>query len=77
VRGHGLAPHRGLGLASYLGLLLGLPTIGRAKSRLWGARDELSVEKSSVSPLTWEGDYWVGCCGRGGECGRWSFPPAI
>jgi deoxyribonuclease V len=59
--GHGLAHPRGLGLASYLGLLLNLPTVGCAKSRLWGEYKELSVGEGSVAPLTWEGQRlgWV------------------
>ena len=61
VDGHGIAHPRGLGLASYLGLQLDTPTIGCAKSRLWGEYEELHVEKGSVCPLTWEGKSlgWV------------------
>jgi deoxyribonuclease V len=61
VDGHGIAHPLGLGLASYLGLQLNVPTIGCAKSRLWGEYEELNVEKGSVSPLTWEGKRlgWV------------------
>ncbi len=52
VDGQGIAHPRRLGLASHLGLLLGIPTIGCAKSRLWGEMGELGEEKGSYCPLT-------------------------
>ncbi len=53
--GQGMAHPRGLGLASHLGLLLGLPSIGCGKSRLVGEHGEPGKEKGSVAPLVHEG----------------------
>jgi len=55
--GQGIAHPQGLGLASHLGVLLGKPTIGCAKSRLIGKFDEslLGEEKGSWVPLLHEG----------------------
>jgi len=55
VDGQGIAHPRGLGLASHVGLLVQRPTIGCAKSRLWGHFEELGEEKGSVCPLLADG----------------------
>jgi deoxyribonuclease V len=51
VDGQGLAHPRGLGLASHLGLVLDLPTIGLAKSRLVGRGEEPGQDAGAASPL--------------------------
>ena len=51
VDGQGYAHPRRLGLASHLGLLAGLPTIGCAKSRLCGEAEEPSPERGAWSAL--------------------------
>lgn len=51
VDGQGMAHPRRLGLASHLGLVLDVPTIGCAKSRLTGTFDELDEERGSVAYL--------------------------
>ena len=55
VDGQGIAHPRGLGLASHLGLVLDVPTIGAAKSRLVGAGEEPELEAGSSSPLIYQG----------------------
>lgn len=49
--GQGIAHPRRLGIASHLGLLADLPTIGVAKSRLIGSHAELSETRGSRVPL--------------------------
>lgn len=51
VDGQGQAHPRGCGLASHVGVLLDLPTIGAAKSRLFGSYREPGVERGAWSPL--------------------------
>jgi deoxyribonuclease V len=55
VDGQGIAHPRGVGLASHLGLVLDLPTIGMAKSRLVGEGPEPGWQAGSASPLLWQG----------------------
>jgi deoxyribonuclease V len=50
-----IAHPRGLGLASHLGLVLDVPTIGAAKSRLVGAGTEPKLEAGSSSTLIYQG----------------------
>ncbi|NJN04785.1 MAG: deoxyribonuclease V [Leptolyngbyaceae cyanobacterium SL_1_1] len=49
--GQGIAHPRRLGIASHLGLLVDLPSIGVAKSRLVGTHSELLPDKGSWVPL--------------------------
>lgn len=52
VDGHGIAHPRRLGIAAHLGVLVDLPTIGVAKSRLVGRHDEPAQMRGSWTPLT-------------------------
>jgi deoxyribonuclease V len=54
--GQGIAHPRRLGLASHLGLWLGLPTIGCAKSWLCGEYEQPGPERGDWSPLTDAGE---------------------
>jgi len=54
VDGQGIAHPRGLGLASHLGLVLEVPTIGAAKSRLIGEGQEPALAAGASSPLIYQ-----------------------
>jgi len=56
VDGQGMAHPRRMGLASHLGLFLGVPTIGCAKSRLCGECKEPGSEAGSYADLTDNGE---------------------
>ncbi|MBW1974017.1 MAG: endonuclease V [Deltaproteobacteria bacterium] len=53
--GQGIAHPRGIGLASHLGVILDIPTVGCAKKRLCGTHDELPLQKGSRTPLFFQG----------------------
>ncbi|MBF0567129.1 MAG: endonuclease V [Nitrospirae bacterium] len=54
--GQGIAHPRRIGLASHLGVLLNLPTIGAAKSRLIGTSEEPGPFKGDMAYLYHDGD---------------------
>jgi deoxyribonuclease V len=54
--GQGIAHPRKLGIACHLGLLIDIPTIGVAKSRLVGKYEELPEAKGSTQPLIYNGE---------------------
>jgi len=53
--GQGIAHPRGFGLASHLGVVLGIPSIGCAKSRLCGEHEEAGPEVGDWVPLKMDG----------------------
>lgn len=57
--GQGIAHPRRLGLAAHLGLVVGLPTVGCAKSRLCGTHREPGRRRGSVARLM-DGDERIG-----------------
>ncbi len=57
--GQGIAHPRRLGLASHLGLIVGLPTVGCAKSRLCGTHNEPGKRHGAVAHLV-DGDERIG-----------------
>jgi deoxyribonuclease V len=59
VDGQGIAHPRRMGLASHLGVLTGVRTIGCAKSRLTGTFSDPGLERGSTSPL-YEGNEMIG-----------------
>ena len=56
VDGQGIAHPRRLGIASHLGLVLDVPTIGCAKSRLCGEHEEPRRERGAWTPLVHKGE---------------------
>ncbi|HRY15160.1 MAG: deoxyribonuclease V [Candidatus Competibacteraceae bacterium] len=57
--GQGIAHPRQLGIASHLGLLVDIPSIGVAKTRLYGTHDEPPNVRGAWTPL-WAGGEIIG-----------------
>ncbi len=57
--GQGIAHPRRLGLASHLGLVAGIPTVGCAKSRLCGTHRQPGRRRGAVAPLM-DGEERIG-----------------
>ncbi len=65
--GQGIAHPRKLGFAAHLGLCLGIPTVGCAKSRLCGDHESLTLRKGSTKPLFVNGEQLgIVFCSRDG-----------
>jgi deoxyribonuclease V len=54
--GQGIAHERRMGIATHFGLLTGMPTIGSAKSRLYGRHKEPANEMFAESPMYDKGE---------------------
>lgn len=54
--GHGIAHPRRFGIASHVGVLLDVPTVGCAKRRLVGEAAEPGPRRGDAAPLTLEGE---------------------
>lgn len=64
VDGQGIAHPRGLGIASHLGLILDKPTIGCAKSKLYGRHKEPGKKAGSIEYLYDNRGKIIGACVR-------------
>jgi deoxyribonuclease V len=56
IDGHGFSHPRRIGLASHVGLWLGVPTVGCAKTRLCGTFEPPAVKFGASQPLTDHGE---------------------
>src|SRR6185369_10782381 len=56
IDGQGYAHPRRMGIASHVGLFLDVPTVGCAKSRLYGEFEPPGPDAGSTSPLVGDGE---------------------
>ncbi len=63
VDGQGIAHPRGLGLAAHFGVTVEMPTIGCAKSHLFGKYEMPGLKRGGWTPL-WAGDKMIGAVVR-------------
>ena len=63
IDGQGIAHPRSMGIAAHIGLILNLPSIGCAKSRLFGTHGELPREQGNAVPLV-KGNRTIGMAVR-------------
>ena len=68
--GHGIAHPRSAGLATVCGMVLGLPTVGMAKSLMRGT----AVASGGETGPIMSGDRWVGLAERTGASRRYWSP---
>jgi deoxyribonuclease V len=61
--GQGIAHPRRFGLASHLGVIFDIPSIGCGKTRLIGSHEEPEIFRGSLAPLNHDGEI-VGCALR-------------
>ena len=71
--GQGIAHPRRLGIASHLGLLVDIPAIGVAKTRLCGTHEEPPDLRGAWSPLRAEGEI-IGAVLRMGQQAGLALP---
>lgn len=62
VDGQGIAHPRGFGVASHLGVLLNIPTIGVAKNRLYGVCEAPEPRRGSYTYLRDRNNRIIGAC---------------
>ncbi len=53
--GQGIAHPRGIGLASHVGLCLGIPSVGCAKTRLCGKHEPFELKRGAYAPIEYHG----------------------
>ncbi|WP_067049248.1 endonuclease V [Methanofollis ethanolicus] len=69
VHGHGIAHPRRCGIASHLGVVTGIPSVGVADTLLCGEAGGPDASRGSASPVTEKGEV-IGCAVRTRPCVR-------